>query len=362
VRLGTCIALELAMAAGTIGGVWLGVSHTIEIAGDYFSTHEAAAATVSDSERPAPTRLPAAFLKVEPPAAPPTVFGHPDDVLLAPIGAAKLVRVKPNKGGTSLSLRLDFENGARAAFKPEQINLQSEPRRELAAYRIDRLLGIGHVQPAKAIKFALADVIAAADPDYRTYTSRRITEEAVARGTELRGVASWWIPEIRDAKFDRLLVDSAEGMQVWASRLQAGLPIDPEEQPMLAQLATLVLFDVIIDNADRWSGWNTKASTDLRTLYFMDNTLSFSKFSHGHDNNLKPLYRIQVFPRALVGKIRAMTLEAVTATLAADDGAGLGPLLEPEEIRAIIARRDNVISYIDRLIAQHGEDAVLALP
>jgi hypothetical protein len=69
-----------------------------------------------------------------------------------------------------------------------------------------------------------------------------------------------------------------------------------------------------------------------------------------------------VFPRALVGKIRAMTLASVTATLSADDGAGLGPLLEPEEIRAIIARRDNVIAYIDRLIAQHGEDAVLALP
>ncbi len=350
------------MAAGAIGGVWLGVGHTIEIAGDYFSAREASAATASDSDRLSPSRLPAAFLKVEPPAAPKTIYSHPDDVLLSPIGAARLVRVKPNKGGTSLSLRLEFENGARAAFKPEQINLQSDPRREVAAYRIDRMLGIGHVPPAKAIKFALADVIAAADPDYRTYTAKRITEEAIARGTELRGVASWWIPEIRDAKFERMLVDSPEGMQAWAAQLQAGVPIAAEDRAILAQLATLVLFDVIIDNADRWSGWNTKASTDLRTLYFMDNTLSFSKFSHGHDNNLKPLYRIQVFPRGLVAKIRAMTLESVKATLAADDGAGLAPLLEPDEVRAIIQRRDNIIKYVDRLIAQFGEDAVLALP
>ena len=37
-------------------------------------------------------------------------------------------------------------------------------------------------------------------------------------------------------------------------------------------------------------------------------------------------------------------------------------LLDPEEISAILARRDHVIGYIDRLIAQFGEDAVLAFP
>ncbi|MCV4566838.1 hypothetical protein OFB72_30240, partial [Escherichia coli] len=86
---------------------------------------------------------------------------------------------------------------------------------------------------------------------------------------------------------------------------------------------------------------------------------SFSKFSHGHDNNLKPLYRIQVFPRGLITKLRALTLESVTATLNSDDSVGLAPLLEPDEVRAIIQRRDNVIKYVDRLIAQFGEDAVL---
>jgi hypothetical protein len=344
--------------------VWVGVGHAIELAGTYVNEREASAASISALDRPAfPTPLPGADLKVEPPAVPPTIYGAPDDMLLAPIGATRLVRVKPNKGGTSLSLRLDFENGARAAFKPEQINMQSEPRREVAAYRIDRMLGIGHVPPAKPIRLALAEVVAAADPDYRTYTQGRIADEAIPRGTELRGVASWWIPEIRDAKYEGLLVDSAEGMKAWTAALQAGKPIAAEKRALLAQIATMVVFDVIIDNADRWSGWNTKASPDLRTLYFMDNTLSFSKYSHGHDNNLKPLYRIQVFPRALVGKLRAMTLDSVTAAITSDqENAGLGPLLEPEAIRAIVARRDNVIAYIDRLIDQYGEDAVLALP
>ena len=38
-----------------------------------------------------------------------------------------------------------------SAFKPEQTFPQSDPRREIAAYRIDRLLRINHVAPAKAI-------------------------------------------------------------------------------------------------------------------------------------------------------------------------------------------------------------------
>jgi hypothetical protein len=92
----------------------------------------------------------------------------------------------------------------------------------------------------------------------------------------------------------------------------------------------------------------------------MDNTLSFSIFTLGHETNLLPLRRIQVFPRKLVEKLRALTLESVTEALA--DHSGLAPLLTPAEIRAIIARRDHLATYIDQLIAQFGENAVLALP
>jgi hypothetical protein len=134
-----------------------------------------------------------------------------------------------------------------------------------------------------------------------------------------------------------------------------------EQRPMLAQIATTILFDLLIDNSDRWSGNNTQGSLDNRILYFMDNTLSFSTFTLGHAANLSKLYKIQVFPRALVARLRALTAEMVEAALGEDDEL-LGPLLTRAEIRAIIARRDHFLEYIDRLIAELGEDAVLALP
>src|SRR5438045_1880159 len=94
------------------------------VAGDYLAAPEASAAPAAADRLPAIMPLPRAELRAEPAAellAPPTVFGAPDAELLAPLGAAKVTRAKLNQGGTTISLRLDFANGARAAFKPEQI-------------------------------------------------------------------------------------------------------------------------------------------------------------------------------------------------------------------------------------------------
>jgi hypothetical protein len=361
VRLGTCIALELACVASLGVGLGFGVGYAIDYADEFAVTREAVAA--SHEPYGAITRIPAAYLKIDPPPPLATVFDAPDDVLLAPLATAPVTRVKPNRGGTSLSLRLDFANGSRAAFKPQQIHLQSEPRREIAAYRIDRLLGIGHVAPAKPAKFTVAELVAAADPQLRLVTTERIRNETRAKDGEVRGFVAWWIPEIRDARVGGVNVDTFEGMDLWTSYLRIGAKIPDKDRALVEQLASLVVFDVVIDNADRWSGSNVKCSPDRETLYFMDNTLSFSLFTKGHDNNLRPLYRMQVFPRGLVERLRAMTLETLVTVLdLGDDPAGMGPLLTDAELAAVITRRDHVIAYIDRLITQFGEDAVLSPP
>jgi hypothetical protein len=365
VRLGTCLALELGVAAGAIGGLWIGVGHTLRMADEYVQERDASAASLTDhGTLPSPSRLPIGWLEVDFPSGPRTVFDAPDETLLAPLGSGPVKRVKINRGGTSLSLRLDFANGARCAFKPEQTHLQSNPRKEIAAFRVDRLLQIGHVQPAKAISVPVADLVAAADPDVRAMTAQKLAQEAIARDGELHGVCSWWIPEIKDARLGMVgLVDQAEAMDVWTQELKVGVPIPEQHRVMAEQLSTLVVFDVVTDNFDRWSGSNTKASPDQRVLYFMDNAIAFSKYTQGHEMNLAPFRRIQKFSRGLIQRLRALDVESVTAAL--DDtgqDAGLGPLLDAEQISAIIARRDYVIRYVDGLIAQYGEDAVLAFP
>jgi len=363
VRLGTCIALELAVAAGAVGGVWFGVARGTEFAGEYLHSREAAAATPTYPPGAAVVPLPRAELASAPRGPDPvaSVFGAPDPDLLAPLAATRVTRIKLNRGGTSLSLRIDFASGARAAFKPMQIHPQSDPRREIAAYRIDRLLGLGHVPPAKSAAFAIDELIAAADPGSRDRTAARLSDEAIPRDGKLRGEVSWWIPEIKRVRIGGKYVDEPDGEALWIEYLQAGAARPGELEPMLAQLARVIVFDVVIDNSDRWSGNNTQGSPDDRILYFMDNTLAFSLYTRGHAANLSRLHRIQVFPRGLIGRLRSLTAEAIAAALGADDGL-LGPLLSPAEIRAVLSRRDHVLEYVDRLIADLGEDAVLALP
>jgi hypothetical protein len=358
VRLGTCIALELAALAGAVGGVWFVASRGADLASSYISHHEAAAATATDP--PAAAVIPLERSQLVARRGPDTVFGAPDSELLTPLAATPVTRVKLNRGGSSLSLRLDFASGARAAFKPIQIHPQSDPRREIAAYRIDRLLGLGHVPPAKSATFAIDDVIAAADPANRSVTASRIEQEAIPRDGRLCGELSWWIPEIKRVRIGGRYVDEPDGEALWAEYLQAGAAIPAELRPMLGQLASVIVFDVVIDNSDRWSGNNTQGSPDDRILYFMDNTLAFSQYTIGHTANLARLYRIQVFPRGLIGRLRRLSAEAVAAALGHDDV--LGPLLGEGEIRAVMSRRDHLVEYVDRLIADLGEDAVLALP
>jgi len=365
VRLGTCIALELVIAAGAAGGLLIGIGFGTDLAGDYLSSREAVAgndqpATPILMELPVST-IPEVVAKA--PSAPrvvENVYGAPDAELLAPVAATPLKPVKANQGGTSLSLRLEFASGARAAFKPEQTWPQSDPRREIAAFRIDRMLGIGHVPPAKSGKFTVAEMLAAVDPAQRMTIAHRLQEEGIIRDGTLRGELSWWIPEIIDMKMNGKMIDDLEEMPVWVSYLQPGATMPAELGPIVAQIATCVVFDVLIDNADRWSGWNTKASTDNTILYFMDNTLSFSNYSQGHNTNLTPLYRMAVFPRELIAKLRKLTRADVERALGSDPN--FGALLTPQQIHAIMQRRDHILRHVDRMIGLHGEDAVLSLP
>jgi hypothetical protein len=354
-----CIALELTAAAVVAGGGWLAVSRGPALAHTYLHSHEAEAATPL-APRAALVPLAGSQLAVAPPPID-TVFGVADADLLAPIATGPLTKAKLNRGGSSLSMRLDFASGARAAFKPQQTFPQSDPRREIAAYRIDRMLGIGHVAPCKSAGFDVDTLVAAFEASGRAHAAARIDAEGLPRHGTLYGEVQWWIPEIKLVQIDGQNIDEPEGQAIWSDYLQVGAEIPAVDKPLVAQIATVILFDLFIDNSDRWSGNNTQGTLDGRTLYFMDNTLSFSLFTLGHANNLSKLNKIQVFPRKLVAKLRAATYESIALAIGPDDEL-LGPLVTPGEIRAMLARRDHFIEYIDRLIAQFGENAVLALP
>ena len=88
-RLGTCIALELAVATGAVFGVWFGVGKIASETREYLAGREAVAATMPAREVP---ELPRSQLAIELPIVVDNVFGAPDAELLGPLGRGKVTR------------------------------------------------------------------------------------------------------------------------------------------------------------------------------------------------------------------------------------------------------------------------------
>jgi hypothetical protein len=364
VRLGACVALETVIGA---------VALTVAGAGAYFGFQAASIEPVAAASITAPAPKPQPEPEPEPepdsesapeptPGPVETVFPASDDELLAPLRDAPIAAVKLNRGGSSLSLRVDFASGGRAAFKPEQIHPQSNPRREIAAYRVDRLLGIGRVPPAIARSFPTGDVIEGFDPRTRAHGRGRIADEGRQRAGRLAGELSWWIPEIHDAKVGGHLLDTLDAILIWKPWLQIGRPIPDAARAMAEQISTLTVFDFLIDNKDRWSGANIKVAPGGDELFFMDNTMSFSRDTDGHRKSKVYLARVQKFSRRLIDRIRAIGEADRRAAVENDLGPFDDGLLDDEQIAGFMGRRAAVLAHVDRLIAKHGEDAVLAFP
>jgi hypothetical protein len=288
-------------------------------------------------------------------------LGNDDESLLAPLRGHALAKVKFNKGGSSVSLRLDFADGGRAAFKPDQTNMQSVPRKEVAAYRVNRLIGLDSVAPVIAGAFPREDVVATMTPEALQLLPRFDAEVLSTEDGMVTGSLAWWIPEIVDARIGEFHIDSVDGIVLWKRFLTIGEPIPPEYATILPQVSELVAFDFLIDNFDRWSGSNAKASPDQKKLYFMDNALSFGLEETGQLKVRIYLKRAQKFSRRLYEGLKKLDVDDVTDAMMTDTGPW-PRLLTDEEIAAMMKRRDYMVAYIDELIVAHGEAAVLAFP
>jgi hypothetical protein len=360
VRLIGCVLIELATglsvaAAGAAGCAW-----AVHAAADLASRAYA-------SEAPAPHHAPVPP-PLERPVAPrahaPSAsyfLGIKDDILVAPLLTNEVTRVKFNRGGSSISLRIEFAGGWRAAFKPDQTNEQTVPRKEIAAYRLSRLLGLESVAPAVGRRLALKELVEKMDEGSRDVIPRLIEQATVDGDGMVAGELSWWIPVIVDAKLEGQPIDSPDGMAAWHRYLVVGAAEPYSGRALLPQISNMIVFDYLINNSDRWSGSNTKASPDGRTLFFMDNTLSFGPVLEGSPKVRMYLEHVQKFSRALVRRVRGLDEAAVRMAMTTECGP-YDRVLTEGEVTAVLYRKDAFLAYVDALADELGEEQVLAYP
>lgn len=285
-----------------------------------------------------------------------TFMGMSDELLLDRVRTQPIVRFKLNHGGSSLSFRVDFADGSRAAWKPTQTNMQTIPRKEVAAYRLNRLLGMNAVPPAAPRVVGREELLTHLHPDSVPALPRIQAETVFGPAGRTFGTASYWVPVIKDSGFD-----TPAGQRQAQTWLALGEHIPVEQRAMAAQLSDLVVFDFLTSNPDRYSGGNMKMSPDGKQLLFMDNTMSFFVDPDGNQRNRNALMRTQRFSRSLyqaLDRVNASTLDQI---LAEENGTPY-EILTSAEIHALVARRDVVRQYLDGLIAQYGARNVLAFP
>jgi hypothetical protein len=354
VRLPGYILAELAVATALVGGSGYGAAHGVRRLRAILTARSVAAqAAPALPARDDLSTLPDLRVTLESSG---TFLGMSDELLLERVRSQPIVRFKLNHGGSSLSFRVDFADGSRAAWKPNQTNMQTIPRKEIAAYRLNRLLGLNAVPPAAPRVVSRDELFAHLHPESLDALPRIKAETVFGPNGETIGTASYWIPIIKDSGFD-----TPEGRLIAQTWLSLGPPVPPDKIAMATQLSDLVVFDFLTNNPDRYSGGNMKMSPDGTQLFYMDNTMAFFVDPQGNQRNREALLRTQRFSGGLYQALPRITVATLERALSAEVGVPY-EILTSAEIASVVARRDVVQRHIENQIAAFGERAILPFP
>jgi hypothetical protein len=322
----------------------------------------------------APTAKPA-----EPPAN--GFLGKSEAATLDGLRSGQLQSAEKGTSGRTLAFKVSLDSGVQGYYKPEQRLAGASWAAEVAAFYLDRALQIDRVPPvvSKRLPWKELAPVAAGDPRAKTVV--------VAKDGSVRGALIAWLPEklepaqtpsgwedwIRSEPLDAFAVSpfqpaaaykraSAEqrrhrngGSASAVGTRPAPTPARPE---LPAELSDLILFDYLTGNAERFAADNSNLLTlgDQGPLIFLDNGSAFAVAPAQRSLVGAQLATVSKFRRRTIDALRALDIEALKATLAADP---LGPILDAAAWRGLEARRTAVLDHVARQAKQFG-DAVYA--
>ncbi len=276
----------------------------------------------------------------------------PPELDLAPYLVAKPTSVK-SIGHTSVVLKVELSGGLTAAFKPESKRGHSRYRGEIAAYRLGRALGLRNVPPAIGRTFDATALKAAATKNAKALSL--YDDEVVAHAGYVRGALMPWI-----ASLEFLPIETDPWRVKWTKWLAADQEMPVTDKDLAAQISTLVVFDTITGNWDRWSGANVGIDKATNTLLFVDNDGAFFEPAPAAPlaAQLARLAKVDRYSLRFIAAVRA--LEPIALSDAIGEEVPGTPLLGPKTLASADERRRRVLAIIDEKIAKLGFATVFA--
>lgn len=193
-----------------------------------------------------------------------------------------------------------------------RLNFRDSFRYECASYRLSKLLGIDHVPPSVLREFEPGDFL---------------SPELAALFPSLSGSLQAWV---EDAMTE---LDRRERNQLPPSNLH-----------YMRQEQLMRIYDNLIFNEDRNQG-NILIGPDWK-LWFIDASRAFRPFKV-----LKQADQIHYIDRRLYERLQALTPDEIRESLS--------PFLRDAEIKSLLARRDALLKYVQKLVQEKGERRIL---
>ncbi len=173
-------------------------------------------------------------------------------------------------GHTSVVFKLKLEQDLVVAYKPSSKRGPSRYKGEIAAYRLATALGLPNVPPAIPRSFPLAGLLAALggkDTDAGGLLAREALPDEKG---EVAGALIPWIPRL-----GFLALEAEPLLGEWKGWLGASGEVPADKRSVAAQVSTMIVFDYITGNWDRWSGGNVGHDPQSGTVLFIDNDGAF---------------------------------------------------------------------------------------
>ncbi|MFO0591591.1 MAG: hypothetical protein U0441_28855 [Polyangiaceae bacterium] len=274
------------------------------------------------------------------------------------MASAEIAEITPNKGGGSVSMRLKFKDGKKAALKAEQTGHPTDPRSEIAAYHLDRLLGFGRTAAVVGRRFDMAKIRAALVASKAEPAFLERLDKLVVRDGHLDAALIAW--------HTAPLVEE-ETAPAWATTLADKDPVTKDMLTLLKDWSDLVVFDFLVDNPDRFSGGNILRLDKGGPIVFLDQGAAFGRGRlAAKQTTMDRLSKVCRFRRETLSALKKVgsaagkdgSLGAQLAKSLAKDP--LSPVLDDAQIRGVDERMKMLEAHVKACSAKMGEAVLLS--
>lgn len=276
------------------------------------------------------------------------------DSLLEALATSKSRQFKP-VGRTSVLFRMRTVSRVTAGYKVESHGREQGYRAEIAAYRVSRLLMLDNVPPTIFRQATKQEI------------RSRFHKEKLARWPGVARATSWQRNGVVDGSASYWIKGAHRGLEErrddWTSWLRIDGSIPAGKTKLARDLSTMILFDFLVANWDRFSGGNLLMNPEQTRAILVDNDRAFARIDEElYEQLLDDLMNTERFSGEVVDRLVTLDRDAIEEELARDPSHARQPVLADKQVAAILDRRETILSHIAALAEEHGSERVLFFP